>query len=362
MNERSHRSGEAGGRERHWEAEAYGDAASSGSKTEGARGDGASSRDRTAGPPRLLIVAGSDSGGGAGIQADLKTCQELGVFGMTAITAVTAQNSVGVQAIHPVPLEMIEAQLNSVLKDIGSPAIKTGMLLSPEAVRLVSETIARYAIDHVVVDPVLHAKDGSALLRAEAMSSMRTLLFPLAEVITPNIPEACELLGWPESAVANVDDMVRAAAELLKLGPRYVLLKGGHLSDQADKGETHDFSSAIDREYIDYNIGVGAHNDSGVNPETNGFAVDVLLGGSSAGALLLRSPRLLTSNTHGTGCTTASAIAACLSIGMSVPEAVIEAKRFVTDAIACSVPLGRGVGALWHAAYRKDAGIRPAAE
>lgn len=304
-------------------------------------------------PPRLLIVAGSDSGGGAGIQADLKTCQELGVFGMTAITAVTAQNSVGVQGIHPVPLDMVEAQLSSVLEDIGAPVMKTGMLLSSKVVQLVAKAIKHHHIAHVVVDPVLHAKDGSALLRAEAMSSMRKVLFPLAEVITPNIPEACELLGWQESDIAGVDDMIRAARELLALGSRYVLLKGGHLNVKArsDHMIAEEGPSAEDSEYIDFAI-KGRVNSSEL--ATEGYAVDVLVGDSLAAPLILRSPRLLTANTHGTGCTTASAVAACLSLRMSVPEAVIEAKRFVTDAIACSIPLGKGAGSLWHAAGRRN--------
>ncbi|MBW7474505.1 bifunctional hydroxymethylpyrimidine kinase/phosphomethylpyrimidine kinase [Paenibacillus oenotherae] len=304
-------------------------------------------------PPRILIVAGSDSGGGAGIQADLKTCQELGVFGMTAITAVTAQNSTGVQAIHPVPLEMVEAQLDSVLGDIGSKVMKTGMLLSPDVVQLVAQSIQGHGVAHVVVDPVLHAKDGSALLRAEAISSLRTMLFPLAEVITPNIPEACELLGWPESAVASVDDMIEAAYKLLEFGPRYVLLKGGHLRDNGDQPPVRNANSSANRTYIDFALD---HSGRGGALESDGFAVDVLLGTEQSHAakpIILRSPRLQTAHTHGTGCTTASALAACLALGLSVPKAAIKAKRFVTDAISCSVPLGSGVGSLWHAAHRR---------
>ncbi|QYR23003.1 bifunctional hydroxymethylpyrimidine kinase/phosphomethylpyrimidine kinase [Paenibacillus sp. sptzw28] len=275
-------------------------------------------------PPRVLTVAGSDSGGGAGIQADLKTCQELGVFGMSAITAVTAQNSLGVQSIYPIPPEVVEAQIDSVLGDIGAHAVKTGMLLAPDIVELVARAIRRYGIGHVVIDPVLHAKDGSALLRREALTALKTMLIPLAEVLTPNVPEACELLDVPLTDIVTVDDMVAAARKLLELGPRNVLLKGGHLP---------------------YDDGKGVSGEE---------AIDVFVeqAGSSNEPLLLRARRLPTRHTHGTGCTTASALAAFLAHGSPPHEAALRAKQFVTAAISSSLPLGCGTGSLWHAAYR----------
>ncbi|WP_274655348.1 bifunctional hydroxymethylpyrimidine kinase/phosphomethylpyrimidine kinase [Paenibacillus humicola] len=268
-----------------------------------------------------MTVAGSDSGGGAGIQADLKTFQALGVFGMSAITAVTAQNSLGVQAVYALPREAVRAQLDAVLGDIGAHALKTGMLCSPDIVETVAEVIADYGIRHVVVDPVLHAKDGSALLRREALSSMRGTLLPLAEVVTPNIPEACELLGLPEDSIRTMGDMIRAARELLQFGSRWVLLKGGHLLEETESG-------------------------TGLSPQST----DILVGASDPAAepILLQADRLITRHTHGTGCTTASAIAAGLALGLTPPEAARKAKRYVTAAIAASVPLGGGIGSLWH--------------
>lgn len=283
------------------------------------KGTSADGSPKTAVTPRVLTVAGSDSGGGAGIQADLKTFQELGVFGMSAITAVTAQNSRGIQAVYPLPAAAIEAQLESVLGDIGADAVKTGMLLGPAVVRAAAGAIRKHGIGHVVVDPVLSAKDGSELLRREAVEAMRRELFPLAEVITPNVPEACELLGLPALSIGGLGDMIAAARELLRLGPRYVLLKGGHLPGEAAPGE----------------------------------AVDVLVGGGEAcEPRLLRSPRYPTRHTHGTGCTTASALAAYLALGHTPESAAAEAKRFVAAAIAAAVPLGAGIGSLWHAAHR----------
>jgi hydroxymethylpyrimidine/phosphomethylpyrimidine kinase len=276
-------------------------------------------------PPRVLTIAGSDSGGGAGIQADLKTYQELGVFGMSAITAITAQNSLGVQAILPVPPDMVDAQIDSVLGDIGAHAVKTGMLLAPEIVELVARAIRRYGIGRVVVDPVLHAKDGSALLRREAVAALKTKLIPLAEVITPNVPEACELLDVPLTDIVTVDDMIAAGRKLLELGPRNVLLKGGHLPYEGDNGGS-----------------------------SGGEAIDVFIG-QAVGKnepLLLRARRLPTRHTHGTGCTTASAVAAFLALGFPPHEAAIQAKRFVTAAISSAIPLGAGIGSLWHAAHR----------
>ncbi|WP_125666885.1 bifunctional hydroxymethylpyrimidine kinase/phosphomethylpyrimidine kinase [Paenibacillus baekrokdamisoli] len=275
-------------------------------------------------PPRVLTIAGSDSGGGAGIQADLKTFQEFGVYGMSAITAVTAQNSLGIQAIYTLDENAVQAQLDSVLSDIGADAVKTGMLLSPGNVLAVASAIRQYGIRHVVVDPVLYAKDGSALLRQEAILTLRNELLPIAEVVTPNVPEACELLGWAEDAIRSVEDMIQAARRLLEFGPQYVFLKGGHLASIHGNAKAED-------------------------------CIDVLVSRASSKneALLFQAQRILSKHTHGTGCTTASAIAAGLALGISVEEAVEVAKRFVTKAIEASVPVGRGVGSLWHAANRE---------
>ncbi|MFC5648077.1 bifunctional hydroxymethylpyrimidine kinase/phosphomethylpyrimidine kinase [Paenibacillus solisilvae] len=278
-------------------------------------------------PPRVLTIAGSDSGGGAGIQADLKTFQELGVYGMSAMTAVTSQNSLGIQAIYPLPEETVESQIESVLSDIGADAVKTGMLLTPTNVFLAASAIDRYSIKHVVIDPVLHAKDGSALLRQEAIAALKSELFPFAEVITPNVPEACELLGWPAHSIRTLEDMALAAQELLQLGPQYVFMKGGHLP--ADPSPSDEI-------------------------ETQNLSIDVLVGrkGSEYFREFYHAPRIPTKHTHGTGCTTASAIAAGLAHGYPLVEAVNIAKSFVTAAIQSAVPLGCGIGSLWHAAHR----------
>jgi len=279
-------------------------------------------------PPRALTIAGSDSGGGAGIQADLKTFQELGVYGMSAITAVTAQNSLGVHAIHALPPAVVAEQIDAVISDIGVHAVKTGMLLTPEIVEVVADAIRDYQVKQLIVDPVLYAKDGSTLIKQEAAHALRDQLLPLTAVVTPNVPEACVLLGVGENAIATVDDMIEAARALLKLGPRYVLLKGGHLPSTTNQ------SNGLDVEEV----------------------TDVLVGGEGIQAqnpLVLKGPRIATRHTHGTGCTTASALAAMLALGHSMPAAAAAAKRFVTAAIRASIPLGKGTGSLWHAAQRE---------
>ncbi|WP_127586679.1 bifunctional hydroxymethylpyrimidine kinase/phosphomethylpyrimidine kinase [Paenibacillus koleovorans] len=264
--------------------------------------------------PRALTIAGSDSGGGAGIQADLKTFQELGVFGMSAITAITAQNTLGVQGVFPIPAEMIGQQLDSVLSDIGTDAVKTGMLFSAEIIGLVAAKVREYDVSaRLVVDPVMIAKGGAPLLQQEAIQAMREQLLPLAAVVTPNLPEACALLGLAEEP-RDVDGMIEAARRLHALGPRHVLVKGGHM--QGDE------------------------------------AVDVLFDGAEA--VLFRAPRIATRHTHGTGCTTASAIAAGLAKGLPMAAAVDEAKRFVSAAIGAALPLGHGIGPTNHAAYRRQ--------
>ncbi len=267
--------------------------------------------------PLALTVAGSDSGGGAGIQADLKTFQELGVYGMSVITAVTAQNSLGVQRIEPLSPGMVEAQLESVLADIGTDAVKTGMLPTPAHVETVAASLRRHEVKHLVVDPVWIAKDGATLTDNDAFDAMKRLLLPMAEIVTPNIPEACLLLGLRETDIRTVGDMEDAARALLGLGSRYVMLKGGHLDG---------------KEAVDVFVGTDLPNET----------------------QLLRGPRHSTVHTHGTGCTTASAIAANLARGLSAEAACRLAKAFVASAIAAAFPLGGGTGSLWHAAYREN--------
>jgi hydroxymethylpyrimidine/phosphomethylpyrimidine kinase len=255
-------------------------------------------------PPRVLTVAGSDSGGGAGIQADLKTMMAMGVHGMSVIAAVTAQNSLGVQGYWELPPEAVRAQLDSVLGDIGADAIKTGMLASPELVAVVAEVLA--GVDApVVVDPVGVSKHGDALLVPEAVETLRTRLLPVATVVTPNLWEVEQLT----SIKVEDEDGLRGAAEaVLELGPAWALIKGGHLP---------------------------------------GAPIDLLTDGTSE--YRFAAERLDNRHTHGTGCTLASAIASRLAQGDDVPEAVGRAKEYVTGAIAHGFPLGGGIGPVDHA-------------
>ncbi|KJK58763.1 bifunctional hydroxymethylpyrimidine kinase/phosphomethylpyrimidine kinase [Saccharothrix sp. ST-888] len=255
-------------------------------------------------PPRVLTVAGSDSGGGAGIQADLKTMLALGVHGMSVITAVTAQNSVGVQGYWELPAEAVRAQFRSVVDDIGVQAVKTGMLASIELVETVSELLAGVRVP-VVVDPVGVSKHGDALLAAEAVATLRERLLPVATLATPNLHEVAQLTGI---TVEQESGMLDAAKALHDLGPRWVLVKGGHLA---------------------------------------GEAADLLYGGSGE-EHWYRAERHDNRHTHGTGCTLASAIAAELAKGRTMPEAVGEAKAYVTGAIRRGFPLGAGIGPVDH--------------
>lgn len=259
-------------------------------------------------PPRVLTIAGSDSGGGAGIQADLKTMLALGVHGMSAITAVTAQNSVGVQNFWPLPIEAVEQQVRSVVDDIGVDAVKTGMLASPELTSAVAGLIATLdpAVP-VVVDPVSVSKHGDPLLAPEAVDALRTELLPRATVVTPNLDEVRLITGLD---VRSEDEMGDAARALSALGPKWVLVKGGHLAAQ---------------------------------PES----VDLLVGPDGR-AEWLRAPRHDNRHTHGTGCTLASAIASRLALGDDVPAAVRAAKEYVTGGIAGGFALGAGIGPVDH--------------
>ncbi|MFJ4716204.1 bifunctional hydroxymethylpyrimidine kinase/phosphomethylpyrimidine kinase [Streptomyces sp. NPDC088785] len=273
------------------------------------------------GPIRVLTVAGSDSGGGAGIQADLKTMLALGTHGMSVIAAVTAQNSLGVQGAWELPVEAVRAQYRSVVDDIGVQAVKTGMLASAELVECVAELLAGTGAP-VVVDPVGVSKHGDALLAASALDAVRTTLLPTATVATPNLDEVAQLTGFQ---VESEEQMRGAAEAVLGFGPQWVVIKGGHLgSDGSGSG------------------GAGAGGPGGSSAE----AVDLLTDGSEEH--WLRAPRHDNRHTHGTGCTLASAIAAQLAKGQSVPEAVRAAKEYVTGAIAAGFALGGGIGPVDH--------------
>lgn len=255
--------------------------------------------------PRALTIAGSDSGGGAGIQADLKTFAAFGVYGMSAITSVTAQNTCTVAGVHDLPPDFVAQQIDLVAHDIGVDAAKTGMLSSAAIVQAVAESVQRNRIERLVVDPVMVSKSGDPLLREDARRAVLELILPLAMIVTPNLPEADALTG---KQVSNRQDMARAAEQLHEMGARNVLIKGGHLD------------------------------------ETN--ATDILFDGERISELTAR--RIDTKNTHGTGCTYSAAIAACLAQGLEVPAAVARAKDFVTGAIAHALPLGHGHGPLDH--------------
>jgi hydroxymethylpyrimidine/phosphomethylpyrimidine kinase len=257
----------------------------------------------TSAPPLCLTVAGSDSGGGAGIQADLKTMLALGVHGMSVVTAVTAQNSLGVQGTWELPVEAVRAQYRSVVDDIGVRAVKTGMLASAELVEEVAELIGGTDAP-AVIDPVGVSKHGDSLLASEALDSVRHRLLPVATVATPNLDEVAQLTGV---RVESEDQLREAAAAVLSYGPKWVLIKGGHLP---------------------------------------GDAVDLLTDGSEE--YWLRAARYDNRHTHGTGCTLASAIASQLAKGQSVPEAVTAAKEYVTGAIAAGFALGGGIGPVDH--------------
>ncbi|MGZ8474300.1 MAG: bifunctional hydroxymethylpyrimidine kinase/phosphomethylpyrimidine kinase [Candidatus Deferrimicrobiaceae bacterium] len=255
---------------------------------------------------RALTIAGSDSGGGAGIQADLKTFMAFGVHGMSAITALTAQNTVGVQGIFDVSPEFVRMQIESVMTDIGADAAKTGMLSNARIVETVAEAIRTFRIPNLVVDPVMIAKSGDSLLAKDACQAIRDELLPLATVITPNVFEAGALL---ERRIEDLDSMRSAARELKKFGCRWVVIKGGSL-------------------------------------EIESRAVDVVCDGTEL--ILLTSPRMESRNTQGTGCTFASAITAGLAKGLSPLEAIKRAKEYITEAIRSGPPIGRGHGPANH--------------
>jgi hydroxymethylpyrimidine/phosphomethylpyrimidine kinase len=253
---------------------------------------------------KALTIAGSDSGGGAGIQADLKTFAALGVYGSSVITAVTAQNTRGVFGIQEIDLPVIAAQIDAVMEDIGATGVKTGMLSSAPIIEVVAERIRRHGIGNLVVDPVMVAKSGDRLLRPDAVAALTELLLPLALVVTPNLPEAETLVGFDVETDA---DARRAAEAIARKGARNVVVKGGHRV---------------------------------------GDAVDLLFDGDAFHEY--RSARIDTPHTHGTGCTFSAAIAAGLAKGWGVPEAVEGAKSFLSGAIARAYPIGAGHSPVHH--------------
>src|SRR5579859_2889983 len=253
--------------------------------------------------PRALTIAGSDSGGGAGIQADLKTFAALGVYGLSALTAITAQNTLGVSAAYDLPEELVEEQIDAVLEDIGADAVKTGMLSSPAIIEAVVGRVRKWQV-RLVVDPVMMAKGGAPLLQPEAVMTLRTQLLPLAEVVTPNIPEAEVITGWH---IERSEEMREAARFIHDLGARHIVVKGGH-------------------RIVD--------------------ATDIYFDGQRF--VELRAERIETQHTHGTGCTFSAAITALLARGLSVEQAVTGAKEYITGAIRHAPGLGRGHGPTQH--------------
>ena len=254
--------------------------------------------------PRALTIAGSDSGGGAGIQADLKTFAALGVYGMSAIAALTAQNTVGVRGIVELAPEFVSLQIRTVVEDIGVDAVKTGMLANAAIISQVARDLKELGLEKIVVDPVMVAKGGDRLLRADAVEAMAKELFPLALVVTPNLHEAAALI---DGEVKDLEDMKEAARAIKAFGPRYVVIKGGHLP---------------------------------------GTPLDLLFDGGNFREYT--NPRYDTPHTHGTGCTFASAIAAGLARGLPVEEAVARAKMYITAAIRHGMAIGKGHGPVHH--------------
>ncbi|MDY0390205.1 MAG: bifunctional hydroxymethylpyrimidine kinase/phosphomethylpyrimidine kinase [Desulfobulbus oligotrophicus] len=258
---------------------------------------------------RVLTIAGSDSGGGAGIQADLKTFAANGCYGMSVITALTAQNTMGVTAIHAVPLDCVAAQIEAVLSDIGADAVKIGMLFSPDLIRTVAQGLKKFNPPAIVLDPVMVAQSGDTLLQSEAVDALKKELIPLVDLITPNIPEAAVLLDrdLPDNAA-----IAQAAVELATLGRGDVLIKGGHLE--------------------------------------NGDSDDCLYLGREQRTVIFPGKRIITRNNHGTGCTLSSAIAAFLAKGKDMEEAVRRAKIYITEAIRAGAgyTIGRGHGPVHH--------------
>lgn len=267
---------------------------------------------------RVLIIAGSDSSGGAGIQADIKACAAFGAYSMTAITAITAQNTMGVQQVELLSPDLVRAQIAACVEDIGVDVIKLGMLGSEAIIRTVYEAIEPLDVT-VVLDPVMVATSGDRLLEEGAISLMKELLVPIADLVTPNVPEAEILTGL---SIADTDDLSRAGEAILEMGAYAALMKGGHLEMKS--------------------------------------IVDVLL--SEEGANVMTGPRLYSRHTHGTGCTLASAAAAALALGANLDEAVASARDYVFEAIRTAPKLGQGNGPLNHGLALPDGAVSPDSE
>jgi hydroxymethylpyrimidine/phosphomethylpyrimidine kinase len=254
--------------------------------------------------PKALTIAGSDSGAGAGIQADLKTFAALGVYGTSVITAITAQNTVKVSKIFELSPELVAAQIDAVIQDIGAQALKTGMLANAAIIEMVAAKIHQYALENLVVDPVMVAKSGDLLLRKDAIEALRSRLIPLAKVVTPNLPEAEELTGMKLTRAKEIEE---AARRIIAMGAKTVVIKGGH---------------------------------------RKGPAIDLFFNGRRIRQL--RSPRIRTRHTHGTGCTFSAAIAGYLAKGEKIEEAVVLAKKYVTRAIRHGFAVGSGHSPVHH--------------
>jgi hydroxymethylpyrimidine/phosphomethylpyrimidine kinase len=258
---------------------------------------------------KVLTIAGSDSGGGAGIQADLKTFAAIGCYGMSVITALTAQNTQGVTAIHALPPSFAVEQMTAVFSDIGADAVKIGMLYSTELIEAVSETLNKYRARNIVLDPVMVAQSGDKLLQDDAIQAIKDHLMPVADVVTPNLPEAEVLLG---QKIASFEDMQRAARSLDQFGSRSVLIKGGHLAET--------------------------------------YSTDLLYLTEEDRFVILEAERIASTNNHGTGCTLSSAIAAYMSKGSHIEEATGQAKTFIHKAIraGAAYKIGHGHGPVHH--------------
>ncbi len=254
---------------------------------------------------KALTIAGSDSGGGAGIQADLKTFAAMGVYGATVITALTAQNTLGVQGVYQVTPDFVAQQLESVLSDIGADAVKTGMLFNRAIIEVVTQAVSRYSLDKLVVDPVMYAKSGDALLLPEAIAALSSRLLPLAYLVTPNIPEAEAISGMK---IQSEDDLPEIARRINALGARNVLIKGGHLSGERSPDLLFD-----GREFTRFD-----------------------------------APRLVTKNSHGTGCTLSASITALLARGIALPNAIAEAKDYLSGALDAARSIGAGHSPVAH--------------
>ena len=255
--------------------------------------------------PTAMAIAGSDSGGGAGLQADLKSFAANGVYGTSAVTAVTSQNTLGVHKVIELPVDFVESQIDAIITDMGADAVKTGMLSSSEIISSVSRKLIEHKVDNIVVDPVMKAKGGADLINPEAVETLKETLIPMASVVTPNAPEAFLLTGI---TVVDLDSARDAAVRLVEMGASATVVKGGHFE--------------------------------------NGPATDVFYDGENF--KLFSTKRINTRNTHGTGCTFASATAAGLAIGKSLQDAVSDAKSYVTGAIRYNFSIGKGHGPLNH--------------